>query len=48
MSVSEMQTVADMGGGGLFEMLTSACILQNQGFFALNMPKNSCNLLGFF
>ena len=39
--VSEMLTVADMGGGGLFEMPTSACILQSQGFFASNIPKNT-------
>ena len=30
--VSEMLTLADMGGGGLFEMLTSANILHNHGY----------------
>ena len=29
--VSEMLTLADMGGGGLFKMLTSANILHNYG-----------------
>ena len=29
--VSEMMTLADMGGGGLFEMLTSATILLDYG-----------------
>ena len=29
--VSEMLTLANMGGGVLFKMLMSACILQNLG-----------------
>ena len=38
-----MLTVADMGEGGLFEMLTSACILQNQG----TLRENTFNLPGY-
>ena len=43
-----MLSVAEMRGGGLFEMLLSACILQNQGFFGSKILKNTYNLLGIF